>query len=151
THILGRLEDRADRRVDFIHRVLSQLQEDLARRGSTLRVEHGAPMEVWKRLLDEYDIAAVTVNHDHEPYALARDEAIAGLLKERGVALRSFKDISIVERGEIVKDNGEPYTVYAPYMRKWWAAFDEGMPKAYPSEEHLGNLLPNSPMPIPSL
>ncbi len=151
THILGRLEDRADRRVDFIHRALSQLQEDLARRGSTLRVEHGAPMEVWKRLLLEYDIAAVTVNHDHEPYALARDEAIAGLLKEHGVPFRSFKDFSIFERGEIMKNNGEPYTVYTPYMRKWWAAFDEEMIKAYPSAEHLGNLLPGSPLPIPSL
>lgn len=151
TNILDRLEDKADRRVDFIHRTLTRLRQELAALGSTIRVEHGAPLDVWKRLLHEYDITAVTINHDHEPYAEERDHAIAGLLSERGIPFHGVKDISIFERSDIVKDDGTPYTVYTPYMRKWWATFSDGMTQAYPSERNLGNLILESSLPLPKL
>lgn len=135
TDILDRLEDRHDRRVDFIHRALAGLQDQLVKRGSTLLVEHGRPIEVWKRLLDRYEVKAVTANHDHEPYANARDKAVSDLLASRGIPFRTFKDISIFERSEVVKDDGGPYTVFTPYMRKWRSRFTPGMAAAHPSLE----------------
>lgn len=149
--ILDRLEDKADRRVDFIHRTLNTLQEQLAEHGSSLRVEHGSPIEVWSSLVEEFEIVAVTANHDHEPYAVKRDETIHDFLAQHGIAFRTFKDISIFERDEIVKDDGSPYTVYTPYMRKWWGAFSDEMAQPFPSEENLSNLLPCTPLPLPTL
>ncbi len=149
--ILGKLEDKQDRRVDFIHRALQGMQAELVKRGSTLLVEHGKPIDVWKRLLDRFEITAVTTNHDHEPYAIARDKVVGELLSARGVPFRTFKDISIFERSEVVKDNGGPYTVYTPYMRKWRSLFTPDMAAPFPSEDHLRQLWTSAPLPLPSL
>ena len=151
TDILDRLEDKADRRVDFIHRTLTAMQSELVRRGSTLLVEHGRPIDVWKRLLERYDITAVTTNHDHEPYAIARDTAVGKLLVSHGVPFRSFKDVSIFERDEVVKDDGGAYTVYTPYMRKWRARFSPKMAEHYPTEGLLSRLWRTEPLPLPTL
>ncbi len=151
TEILEKLEDRHDRRVDFIHRALGGLKKDLESHGGSLIVEHGKPAEIWRRLIDRYHITAVTVNHDHEPYANERDNAIAALLKTHGIPLRSFKDISIFERGEVLKDDGTPYTVFTPYSRKWRALFKPGMVEPFASGENLHRLWPASSMPMPTL
>jgi deoxyribodipyrimidine photo-lyase len=151
TEILDKLEDKADRRVDFIHRALAGIQAELVKRGSTLLVEHGRPIEVWQRLLERFEITAVTANHDHEPYAIARDKTVGELLAEHGVPFRTFKDISIFERDEVVKDDGKPYTVYSPYMRKWRAQFSPQMAQAFPSENALDQLWSSAPLKIPGL
>ncbi len=151
THILDELTTKKDRRVDFIHRTLDGLQRDLVKAGGTIRVEHGAPLDVWKRLLEEFEITGVTANHDHEPYALQRDAQVGQLLADRGVPFRTFKDISIFERGEILKDDGKPYTVFTPYARKWLAHFEPAMETAFPSEAHLSKVWKTSAKPLPSL
>ncbi len=151
TEILSRLEDRADRRVDLIHRALGRLSAELARHGGGLMVERGSPVEVWRRILDTHEVTAVTANHDHEPYACARDTAVAELLAERGIPFRTFKDISIFERGEVVKDDGGPYTVFTPYGRKWRSRFRPEMAAPFPSAEHLHRLHRTAPLPMPSL
>lgn len=151
THILDKLTTKKDRRVDFIHRTLEGLQRGLVKAGGTIRVEHGSPLEVWKRLLEEFEITGVTANHDHEPYALQRDAQVGQLLADRGVPFRTFKDISIFERGEILKDDGKPYTVFTPYARKWLAHFEPAMETAFPSETHLSKVWKTSAKPLPSL
>jgi deoxyribodipyrimidine photo-lyase len=151
TDILGKLEDKHDRRVDFIHRALVGIQTKLEERGSTLLVETGRPIEIWKRLLERFEITAVTANHDHEPYAIARDRAVADLLASSGVPFRTVKDISIFERSEVMKDDGAPYTVYTPYMRKWLAQFTQDMAAPFPSEGLLSRLWKSASLPLPSL
>jgi len=151
TCILEKLEDRHDRRVDFIHRALSGMQAALVKQGASMLVEHGQPIDVWKRLLERFEITAVTTNHDHEPYACARDRAVGELLASHGIPFRPFKDISIFERSQVMKDDGGPYTVYTPYMKKWRAQFTPGMAEAFPSMEHLHRLWRTPPIPLPSL
>lgn len=151
TSIIDKLENRKDRRVDFIHRTLVDLQQQLANLGSSFLIEHGEPRTVWTNILDRYDVTAVTVNHDHEPYAIERDAQIAALLAARNIPFRSFKDISIFERGEVLKDNGDPYTVFTPYMKKWRAQFKPEMMAAFPSESHFTGLWRTPQLPLPSL
>ncbi len=151
TDILDRLEDRHDRRVDFIHRALAGLQDQLVKYGSMMLVEHGRPIEVWKRVLDRFDVKAVTANHDHEPYGNARDKAVGELMVSRGIPFRTFKDISIFERGEVVKDDGGPYTVYTPYMRKWRSLFRPELADAFPSGRHTDRFHRTEPLPMPTL
>ncbi len=151
TEILDRLENRQDRRVDFIHRALTSMQDTLVGQGSTLLVEHGRPADVWHRLLERFEVTAVTTNHDHEPYGIMRDKAVSELLAARGIPFHSYKDISIFERDEVVKDNGGPYTVYTPYMKKWRALFTPDMAAPHPSEEHLHRLWRSAPLPLPGL
>lgn len=151
TRILEDLEDKQDRRVEFIHRTLAGLKAELEKNGSSLLVEQGKPIDVWKRLAKRYDITAVTTNHDHEAYANTRDREVADLLRTLDVELRSFKDISVFERDEVLKDDGKPYTVFTPYARKWRAQFHAKMVEPFDSAGKLNALFKTAPLPMPSL
>jgi deoxyribodipyrimidine photo-lyase len=151
TEILDDLGDRTDARVDFLHRTLAALKAEIEQHGSTLLVHHGKPLDIWKKLIEQFDITAVTTNHDHEPYGLARDRSVAALLSASGIDFHTYKDISIFERGDVLKDDGTPYTVFTPYARKWRAQFQTRMVQPYASAEKLNALWKSSPLPLPSL
>src|ERR1044071_4890052 len=63
-NILDELEDEEDRRVEFIHSVLEEMQEQLTAIDSTLDVRYGFPKDIFKQLLKEYKIEKVFTNHD---------------------------------------------------------------------------------------
>lgn len=151
TEILEELSDKRDRRVDFIHRQLVRVKEQLEARGSTLLVLTGTPGDAWNRILERFDVKVVHTNRDHEAYAVQRDERIARLLAERGIPLHHHKDQSVFERGEVLKDDGLPYTVFTPYMRKWRTLFRPAMLNAFPSTELLDHLHQCPPEPMPLL
>ncbi|MBK8340046.1 MAG: deoxyribodipyrimidine photo-lyase [Flavobacteriales bacterium] len=151
TTILDKLEDRRDRRVDFIHRAVQTMKTELERRGASMLVAHGNPLRIWQELLERFDVRAVTFNHDHEPYAIGRDKAVSELLRARSIPIHSYKDISIFERDEVVKDDGDPYTVFTPYSRKWKAHFKPDMLDPFPSEKLADRYWPTPSLPCPSL
>ena len=49
TNILDELDDKADRRVEFIHLALLDIQKELVKMGSTLDVRYGDPVKVFKK------------------------------------------------------------------------------------------------------
>ncbi|HOH06177.1 MAG TPA: deoxyribodipyrimidine photo-lyase [bacterium] len=138
--ILDDLEERQDRRVAFIHQALQNLDARLAEHSSGLLVRQGRPLEVWRQLVAEFPIAAVHTNRDYEPSALARDREVAALLAEHGIPFHSHKDQVIFDGDEVVKEDGRPYTVYTPYMRKWLARLTPEDLAAHPSEKLLGRM-----------
>lgn len=151
TEILDKLEDKKDRRVEFIHESICELQSQLTQLGSTLIVKHGKPAEIWKQLMDEYDIAEVHTNHDYEPYALVRDKAIGEFLNARGTAFYTHKDQCIFEKSEVLSRAGTPYTVFTPYSRKWKEKVNEFYLRSYPTEAYFDAFLKTKPLEIPSL
>jgi deoxyribodipyrimidine photo-lyase len=108
-----------DARVSFIYDSLQKINTELSPSQSSVLVKKGKTLEVWKSLLEEFDIQSVFFNKDYEPYAIQRDLAICGLLKEKNVESSSFKDHVIFEEKEITKADGLPYTIYTPYKNKW--------------------------------
>ncbi len=138
-NILDELEDRTDRRVEFIYQALQQLQQQLLKLGSTLEVRYGFPEQVYKELLQEYTVDKVFTNHDYEPYAQKRDTAIEQLLQTNGADFQTFKDQVILEKNEVLKDDGKPYTVFTPYSRKWKAVLTEFHLKPYPNKKYFKN------------
>jgi deoxyribodipyrimidine photo-lyase len=115
---------RDDARVTFIWDCIDKINARLKSiSGGEINVFHGEPNEVFRQLLEQFPIAAVYTNTDYEPYALERDENIKQLLKLRQIPFLSFKDHVIFEKKEIVKDDGMPYVVYTPYMKKWKSIF----------------------------
>ncbi len=162
--ILDDLVDKRDARVEFIRNVLQEIHQELLALGSTLDVRFGKPAEVWEKLTTEYDIAQVFTNHDYEPYAIQRDEAIAQHLNSQGIAFKTFKDHVIFEKLEIVKKDGTPYTVFTPYSRKWKEKLLSDLGnvaehhcsnstylQAFPSEKYLENFLKTTAKKIPTL
>lgn len=151
-NILEELEDRDDARLNFIHRTISQMNEDLTKIGSAISVRYGRPVEVWKDLLSEYDIRKVAANRDYEPYAVKRDASVGKILKSAGVEFSTYKDHVVAEVGEVLKKDGKPYTVFTPYKKTWLGVVSEGLNngeelrdsiyfRKYPSESYLDNLL----------
>jgi len=64
TEILDKLDDRSDARVSFIHTTITELQQELAKIGSSLQVYHGSPTEIWKKLAEDSDLVDVYTNRD---------------------------------------------------------------------------------------
>lgn len=151
TTILDQLQDRADKRVAFIHSAITEMQTELVAMGSSLQVLHGKPLDVFKQLVQLYSIQTVFTNHDYEPYAQERDEAVAALLSKAGIAFNTFKDQVIFEKEEVTKDDGKPYTVFTPYSRKWKAKLTPDFLKPYPTEKYFDAFYKQAPIAIPSL
>lgn len=152
SHILDQLA-KDDARITFIYDQLEKLQQNFQKKcNSSLAVFHGDPHDVFAQLSVEYEITAVYCNHDYEPYAITRDKQIAELLQSTDIPFYSHKDQVIFEKNEVVKDNGDPYVVYTPYMRRWRSIFDpDTQAISYPSESLLHNLIQHTGLPFPSL
>ena len=145
--ILEKLEEKADRRVEFIHQSLILLKQQLEELDSSLLVLHGDPLDIFKTL----NPRAVYTNHDYEPYARERDKGVKTILEGKGISFKTFKDQVIFDRDEVVKDDGTPYTVFTPYSRKWKAKLSPFYLKAYPSQKYFHHLAKVKPLPFPTL
>lgn len=151
TVILNDIEDKYDRRVTFIRDTLEELQEKLGKLGSSLDVYYGSPEEAFQYFTTQYDVHTVYANIDYEPYARERDKAIGKLLKGKEIGFKVYKDQVIFDRDEVLKDNGEPYTVYTPYSKKWKAKLNDFYLKPYPVEKYFRNLYKQKTKRIPAL
>lgn len=149
--ILDLLEIKSDKRVEFIYNSLEGMQKQLVKMGSSLNVYYGFPTDVFKLLIDKYDVQKIIVNHDYEPYAIKRDQEIGALVKEAGVSFYDYKDQVIFEKNEIVKDDGRPYSVFTPYSKKWKSKLDYPFLDKYDTEKHLTNLYKQSEKTLPTL
>jgi deoxyribodipyrimidine photo-lyase len=118
TSILDKLNND-DKRVSFISQALDSINRILAQYGSSVQMYYGTPALIFAQLLSKYSISTVFANHDYEPYALERDHQVKLLLAEKGVLFRTFKDQVVFEKNEVVKPDGEPYTIFTPYSCKW--------------------------------
>ncbi len=151
TNILDELEDKKDRRVEFIHSALLVMQQQLVKIGSSFDIRYGKPVDIFSGLLKEYMIGKVFTNHDYEPYAKQRDNDVEGLLRKTGTTFHSFKDQVIFEKDEVLKDNGRPYTVFTPYSRKWKAALSEFYLQSYSNKKYFRNFFKQAEKKIISL
>lgn len=149
--ILERLPSSSDRRVDFIHQALEQMQASLLALGSGLRVLHLDPEQAIKELCAEYSISSVYANEDYEPYARERDLKIKEFLGAKNVVFKTYKDQCIFEKQEVVKDDQKPYTVFTPYSIKWKKRLTEGDYKEFECSHLSANYLKYVAAALPSL
>ena len=150
-NILVQLEDKADRRVEFIRAAIMNIQGELLKLHSSLEVYYDSPANAFKKLLTKYKIEQVFTNTDYEPYATERDTAIQELLLQKGAVLNTFKDQVIFEKEEVLKDDGRPYTVYTPYSKRWKATLNNFYLKSYPVKKYFSNLFTQPATDIPTL
>jgi deoxyribodipyrimidine photo-lyase len=151
-NILDKLEDKKDKRVQFIHNTLTEIQSELIKLGSTILIKYGTPAEIFPALLEEFDVTAIYTNHDYESYALNRDNEVREYAMTEGVDFHTFKDQAIFEKNEVLSGAGTPYTVFTPYSRKWKEKANDGyFLKSYPNEEYFDNFLKTDSIEMPSL
>ena len=141
TNILDKLENKEDKRVDFIFQALEKLNEYLEKQGKSIQIFYGKPLEIYENLSQQYEIGNVFCNEDYEPYAIKRDQEIKDFLASKNINFYQFKDQVIFQKDEIVKADGKPYTVYTPYSRQWLLKFNDQNLEFFASEKKLDNLL----------
>lgn len=139
--ILDLLENKSDKRVDFIVQALQTLNSFLKSKNKGIKIFKGKPLEIYKKLTENYEVEAVYCNEDYEPYAIKRDQEIADFLASKNIAFHQFKDQVIFHKDEIVKADKKPYTVYTPYSKLWLNEFQKVDLQGFPSEKKLDNLL----------
>ncbi|MCJ7449706.1 MAG: DNA photolyase family protein [Bacteroidales bacterium] len=117
-----------DPRVNFIYDSLFSINKELQKSGSSIYILKGDPGKIWKELIVSYDINAVFVNKDYEPYSIERDNRIESLLKKHQISFKRYKDQVIFEESEILKSDNKPYTIFTPYKNRWLQKFTENFP-----------------------
>ncbi len=151
TNILNDIEDKKDRRVEFIREAVLQIQEVLEKWGSSITVFYDTPENAFKALLKKYTIVTVYANEDYEQYAIDRDASIGKIMQEHKGTIMLYKDQVIFSKDEVMKDDGKPYTVFTPYSRKWKALLSDFYVKSYPVEKYGKHFLTMPPQQIPAL
>lgn len=139
--ILNELE-RSDPRVTFIHREVTTIDQALRKKGSGVITKHGFPLDIWKKLVEEYEVNSVYTNRDYEPYARERDGQIKDFLENKGIRFNTYKDHVIHEPGEVLKADGKPYTVFTPFSKIWKKNISKTSFEQVPAAEYYTNFHP---------
>lgn len=151
TSILDWLQNKEDRRVEFIWECVSELKLALQNQGGDLIVKYGKAIDVLPELAKELLINAVFFNHDYEPSAIQRDAQVAAQLKSEATDMHSFKDQVLFEKNEILNLSNKPYKVFTPYRNAVLKKLDDFYLKAYPVNRYIARLATVTPTGMPSL
>jgi deoxyribodipyrimidine photo-lyase len=155
TEILDKLENKQDRRVEFIWESVRELKTALQKNGGDLTVLHGKARELVPQYALQTNIHAVLANHDYEPNAIARDADVTAMLAKNNIKFHTFKDQVIFEKDEVLSLSSKPYSVFTPYKnahRKKLAADIAGFYlKPYPVDSYIHNLAKLAPSELISL
>lgn len=131
-----------DARVTFIYDAVMKLRQEIRKNGGDLCIYFDTPESVFIQLVKQFGQITLYVNEDYEPYAITRDHNVKNIIEKVGGEYRSYTDHVIFAPGSIVKSDGQPYTIYTPYSRRWLTAAEELSPYgAYPSEKYGKNFL----------
>ena len=104
--------------------MLIKINLKLKKHRSSILSYYGDPLEIWRKIILDYDIECVYWNKDYEPYAIIRDKKILNFLNSNGINVKVYKDQVIFEEFDILKNDNKPYTVYTPYKNKWLHEFN---------------------------
>jgi len=141
-----------DARVTFIHGRLQEMRMEFQERyDSSIALYFDTPINVFKSLVKEYDIQAIYTNRDYEPYAKERDQEVSTYVLSKKIEFKTFKDQVVFEKDEVVKDDGDPYVVYTPYMKKWKENFSKKNVTSVSLSEYFDKLVKNTRLPQLSL
>ncbi len=138
--ILHKLEDKDDARVTFIHNEIAKLKLKYQALNSDLKVYYGKPFEIFKELTNTYSIKNVYTNYDYESYGVYRDKEICNYLNIKNISFHSFKDHTLLDKNEVLKDDGSPYTIFTPYMKKYRSILNETHYQNYDTSQYFNNL-----------
>ncbi len=140
SEILNKLENKTDRRVEFIWESVRELKAALQKNGGDLIVRHGDARKLIPEIALQANIHAVYANRDYEPDAVARDAEVAKTLAEHNIEFHDFKDQVIFEKDEILSLSAKPYSVFTPYKNAHLKKLDDFYLKPYPVDSYIHNL-----------
>ena len=124
-----------EKRTAFLWDGLRALDAALRERGSSLIVRQGDPVAELARLIHAHDVTAVCAERDITPYARRRDARAARELGQ--VRLEFTAGLTIRPLDAVRKDDGDPYTVYTPYSKRWKSHPPLSRAQILPAPKHI--------------
>jgi deoxyribodipyrimidine photo-lyase len=104
--------------LQFMINSLKDLGEQLKENGGKLHLFYGKPAEVIELILKQEKVESVHTNRDYTPFSRRRDDAIRKVCERNGAAFRQHADALLNEPEAVLKEDGRPYSVFTPYLRK---------------------------------
>ena len=134
-----------DKRVTFLFDGLRRMDADLRQIGSSLKIRKGYPPDILARLADESGATAVFAEEDFSPYARRRDEQVA-----KAVPLHLYGGLTVHHPDMVLKQDGEPYTVFTPFSKSWRSLPLPVDADLLPSPTSLGREIELPSLPLPA-
>lgn len=98
----------------WLHHSLKNLNSSLEEK---LNFYQGHCLDVFKKLLKQYEIKAVYWSRSYEPLASKQEETIAQLLEEQKIPFQNFNASLLWEPSAILTKEEKPYQVFTPFYR----------------------------------
>ncbi|MEE2943779.1 MAG: deoxyribodipyrimidine photo-lyase [Pseudomonadota bacterium] len=99
----------------WLYHSLTALNQSL---NGALHIALGTPNEVFTQLSLDHQIAQVTWTRRYDPDAIALDQPIMEMLKDKGVEVTSTNGSLLWEPWEVNKPDGTPYRVFTPFFKR---------------------------------
>ena len=106
-------------RIAFMLDALAALREWYRDHGGDLCLLRGDPSAVLPGLCEDHDATGVFWNRGYSGLARERDEAVKAALSDGGDGYATFHDALHHEPGSITTNDGDPYSVYTYFWKKW--------------------------------
>ncbi len=109
------MRQAAPKRRDFILAALADLDRQLRNLGSRLIVRQGPAQQALQKLSDDLDDVTIFAHEDFSPFARQRDLSVSQFFP-----INHPEGVTLLHPSAILKDDGDPYTVFTPYKNKWY-------------------------------
>ncbi|QGN07002.1 deoxyribodipyrimidine photo-lyase [Halorhabdus sp. CBA1104] len=113
------LEHAGPPRVAFMLEALEALRSAYRSLDSDLLVVQGNPVETLPEIATKRDATTVTWNRDYSGLARERDTAVRQALEDAGIDRDADHGAVLQEPGSIRTNDGDPYSVFTYFGRKW--------------------------------
>ncbi|WP_372478869.1 deoxyribodipyrimidine photo-lyase [Halomicrobium sp. HM KBTZ05] len=141
------LDHAAPPRVAFMLDALDSLRAQYRDRGSDLVIARGDPTAEIPRLAEAFGADGVTWGEAYSGLGIERDIAVRQALDDAGVEREAVTDSVLHRPGEITTNDGDPYSVFTYFGRKWHDR-EKDEPYDAPSPDELADV---SGDPLPSI
>lgn len=106
---------KSDNAIQFMIESLKEIDTNLKKYNSKLHIFKGKNKTVLNKIFKDLEIDNVIFNMDYTPYAIKRDKEIEKICKSKKINCVIKEDYLLKPVGTMLKNNGEPYTVYTPF------------------------------------
>ncbi|MCS5564356.1 MAG: deoxyribodipyrimidine photo-lyase [Oleiphilaceae bacterium] len=128
--------DWSPARVQFVIAHANALAEDLAKLGIPMTFLQARrfddSLEPLTQLCRDQNIARVHFNEEYGVNERRRDKALKQKLDALDIETCKYRDQTVAPVGDILTQQGEPYSVFTPFSRRWRSWVDETQPAAFP-------------------
>lgn len=114
-------------RQRFLCGCLESLSKNLESVDGRLIIRQGDAAEEIEKLVRETRAEAVFFNRDPDPHGREMEKKVQERCRALGIDFHSHKDAVLHEPDEVLTGSGDPYRVYTPYSKSWFA-----LPKSDP-------------------